>query len=455
MKRIAKGLAWSLGGLLLAAFALYGWVRWRPPSPERAEALALLASASTLPSGHNAFERQWFRDFDMPEVRVADAFRGERERIEAWLKQPRGYGDAEQQTVTEPQAQATFARLPAIDPKARERMLCASSAMDTCLAKMAAIGDEVDAFLAQHRVRLTNEMSLADDDVFVSPWVGFISVSAFSDGRLWLTSAARDFAAGRPTAALESACSQVVTWRRFHAHAHNLIERMLFGSFMARSAVLVSRMVEALPADVSVPSRCDRAFAPIATDEVDLCPTMSGEYAFMTQAIDIEVARNRYERLFPRDVAYRPAGQALVGFCAPAVSQVLMSDGRLDTPAPPSVDVFDRLARPWSHEPQAMAEQMASLASYAHRDADAVATLRMTATLLWLRSHPASGQALQERMDRLPTWMKVNEARHLRISDDGFALVIDAYGMPVWWPAAWSVREVAQAGMAEGVSRRP
>lgn len=431
--RIIKGLAWLVVGVLLVLGLMYAWGRLRPPTAEQARALSLLQQDLKPSHGSNAFHRLWFGDFDIPDDRLDAAYAQELPRAREWVA---AHGKTSDQLMPAPTPD--FPALPTMT-KAERELTC--RAREThCLEKIRAHRDEVRDVLARHRERLAQDEALAGDDYLWSdmPAHPLVFIPRYgADVGLWSTAIALDFIDGRHQEAMEQACTQVHAMRRLHAHSNTLIGTMVMAGRVQGATHLFAELLADMPPDEAVPDRCRQAFAPVQADDVSLCASAQGEYAFLQGILGASYDDRWYHQIaWNLRNTSRQQARNYGELCEPTVTEQALRDQHITlTPPTAHADVFDRVSNPVGTILVSISGGMFD--DYLARQQDMVATLRMGATLLWLHDARNAAEPLQERIEQRPAWMHVDASRALRISPDARTITLSLHNRHKSEPAEW------------------
>jgi len=427
MNRIAKGLLYAIGGLVVVVLAAFAWGRLRPPTPEQVRALALLQGDLKPAHGSNAYPWLWFAEFDVPPDQLDAAYRENRDKVMAWARAFNG-----QVTELPPPPQANAPKLPRLSHDAQQA-LCRIGETQ-CLAKVRSHPDAVRAALATQARRLEREEALSHfdyvwDDMPPSP---LLTIPPFTLGLgLGQNAIALDFIDGRHAQALDRVCTQITTMRRLHAHSNTLISTLILAANMQSGVRLFAQMLAEMPADAPLPASCAVAFAPVTPDDVDLCPSFQFEFAFAGSQAVLGPPEPWYRSpSFSAAMTRRMQAAGYAMACEPATTNQLLADQPVTLVSSATrADAFDLLANSAGVVLSGMT--LPQFRSYLARQQDQVATLRMGALLIWLRDTPAQGMSLDQRLTQRPAWMRFGDDRHLRVTPDGRGLLLDARFQPV------------------------
>ncbi|MFC4529100.1 hypothetical protein ISN76_18835 [Dyella halodurans] len=418
-----KGLLWALACVVGSVFVLFAWGRFRPPSSEQAGALALLQQDLKPAQGRNAFPWLWFVDIAVPDDRMDEVYAADRARLLA------GFAIMAPGKSELPTAQAPFPRLASLSAADRS-LLCKADEAD-CLGKVRSHRDEVAGLLERHAERLRRDRALSDsayawDDLLER---GPLAIPAYAaSSGLWQTAIAADFIDGRPAQALASACTQVATMRRLHAHSNTLIGTMVFAARLRGAVHLFTQLLASSTAGAPMPASCAAAFAPTTVEDVDLCPAMQGEFAFVASPVLFGEPQHWYEhwKLSIRNTR-RMLAVSYGAVCEASRSAPMLADERLNLQLqPPPWDIFDLV----SNSIGTILSRMSAPAfeAYLVRQQDTAATLRIGALMLWLNEHRDGSMPLPQRLALRPAWIHFADDRQLSVNADGHELTLRARG---------------------------
>lgn len=383
-----RAIKWIGAGLLaLAALAvlLFAWSRLSGPSDTQREALALIENAAPA-TGDNAFDLLWLMPYDIP----ADERAAVVEADLARYRQQFAAGD-ESPPVADSRSTAE-GRYPRVSDD--EPAYCGLRET-ACLAKVREQSTGYADRLARDAALLARARELAQNDHYRSRFPPGLQMPfpEFHRVAVSLTGSALDFVEGRVDAALDAACTDVLTWRRLGAYGDSLIVVMIAAAMVEGNAALVADMLAELPLDHPLPAACATAFDP-ETIAPDLCPSMIGEarWAFSVMQ-DTDTGGPLQSLLFDPARTRALAAPGYVYVCSGEFRRKLREDAALDLP-PVEASMWrlecvgnflgcalQRIATP-------------AYADYPRRVQDMQAMLGVVDTLWRLRSE-ADGPALQ------------------------------------------------------------
>ncbi|WP_430392044.1 hypothetical protein [Dyella sp. 20L07] len=438
MWRVLKGLAWLLACALLVLAAAFAWGRLRPPTETQAQALDVLHQDLRPTQGRNAFPLLWLVNFDVPLDQMDAVYAKELQRATTWLASRPNSSAVEGSVMPGPQV--AFPKLPYLTSE-EKAMLCSTRDSD-CLGKVRAHRDDVRAVLVRQSLRLAHDEALSEtdyewNDMPVSMLAGFPSYG--SSMGLWESATALDFVDGRSSQAMQRACSNVMTMRRLHARNNTLLGSMIFAARLQGAVHLFSQMLGELPANEVLPGSCTQAFAPVVEADVDMCAIGQTEFAFASAvASDMQKDEEQWYNRWKWSVQgiQRLWATKYGALCKQVTRAELLADspitlaGAIENP-----DVFDWISNPAGVMLTRMG--LASFDEYLNRQQDVAASLRLGATVLWLRQTRGAAIPLNERLAQRPAWMRVADDRQLRVSLDGRTMSMNFRSKRSDWPATW------------------
>jgi hypothetical protein len=432
MQKVLKGLAWLVASVIVVLIAAFTWGRLRPPTAEQAQALAALHADLKPKQGRNAFPLQWFVNFDVPYDQLDTLYAKDRERIQKWAETfPQVNG------LPGPSPQPPY---PPLAPLDKDKDLLCALRDSNCLDKVRSNREVIHAVLIKHQQRLERDEALSSYDYSWSdlPQQAYVSIPSYGASmRLWSTAAALDFVEGRVAQGLERACANVLTTRRLHAHSNTLVGTMVMGVRLQDAIQLFLQMLSEVPADQALPASCGIAFAPITLDDLDLCASMQSEFSafFESGFLDREAKWNEHWQVSDAGTR-RLAAPTYAMACTDATHKQLLSDRRiLVQRMKPEPDVFDWI----SNGTGSVIAQMAApeISDYLNRQQDLVASLRLGATVLWLRETRSTGHPVAVRLSQRPAWMQMADDRGFRLSPDGSSVLMGRHAIKTQWPEKW------------------
>ena len=421
-----------VGGCLLLAVA-FAWGRLRPLTETQAAAWATLHTQETM-QGRNAYPLQWFADFDVPYDQIDSLYAKDNERIAAWMLSL----DSNPAAISAPPGPNP--PYPALAPLGADKNLLCAMRDDDCLGKARAHSQALHTALDRHRKRLERDQALAGYDYAWNdvPSHLFAMIPSYGGSvGLWSSAAALDFVEGRTQQGLESTCTQALTMRRLHARSNTMIGSMIFAARLQGAARLFLQMLSELPPDQALPDSCSLAFAPVVSDDVDLCTVMQEEFAGFLGADTLKLGRKWYQSW---QLSYagmqRLAAPVYATSCSEATRQQLLSDRRFAVQSiNPRPDVFDWISN-WAGVVRLDISTL-NFDAYYNRQQDTAATLRLAATVLWLRETRNDHRPLDVRLAQRPDWMQVSKDRDLSLSSDKTSLHMGSHGNYQSWADEW------------------
>jgi hypothetical protein len=422
--------------VLIAYAVVLAWGRLRGPSEVQAKALTLVHQDLRPTKGRNAFPALWLADYDVPIDQVDAVYAKDRQRMPTWLARLPRDGSMPDQFVDS--AAAQYAKLPALTV-ANKAMTCGARD-DDCLAKVSEHRDALRAMLLRQQIRLHHGEAIGDYDyewndlppnIYALPPYG-------SEHNLWRTAAALNFVDGRQALALNQICMNALAMRRMHAHNNTLIGTMVAGSRLQSAANLFVHMLSELPPEQALPDTCATAFTAVAMEDVDLCASMQWEFRFFFESdqMDGEAQAHWWDALlFAKTGTRRQAASRFAWVCSDAARVKLMGDHRFkEQDLPQTADFFDWVSNPEGST--VVRIPWPSYMGYMHRQQDTAATLRLVATVLWLRQTHGDGRTREDRLAHRPAWMDVDKDRQLKVAADGRSIHMDYHGSGEW-PTEW------------------
>jgi len=430
--RVLKGLGWFVGVILIVLVLAFAWGRLRGPSERQARALALFDQDMAPTKGRNAFPAIWLSDYDVPPDQVDAVYEQNRPHVQKLMAEY----PSRPSIPLDPMAglEAKYPKLPVLTSD--EKKLTCRTRDEDCLAKVRAHREEISALLTRQSTRLKHDIAFVEDDYEwndLTPTI-FLALPPYgSTQNLWLTSAALDFVDGRTSQALSGVCTNVLTMRKLHVHNNTLVGTMIAAARLEGAASLFAHMLSELPFDQPLPNSCIQAFAVPNISDVDLSASMQWELHFSDAAykeasMEKKTAADWFAQLaFSKIGAERLQAAQFAWMCSDEVNRKILSDRPFtvkDFPA--QADVFDWV----SNAPGSILLFIAQPAyfNYLNRQEDAAATLRVVATILWLRQTHGNGKTLSDRLQQRPAWMHMAEDRDLHLSKDDRSLHMGYHG---------------------------
>jgi hypothetical protein len=426
---LRRALGW-FGWTVLILFVLlavpFTYYRLRGPTAEQQAALALLHKNYRPTHGVNAFPLLFYLGYDVPEDRLDAQMAIDVAKWRKLLLGPNPASAIMYETDVPP--------LPKLSD-GEQAALCRTDGKD-CLAKVTAHPDAARAALAAHSIMAERMQAFEQADFLwnefpASPYAPYAPIGRNSDGpKLWLSAFALEYAEGDRTGALAATCRHIAAWRRM-ARGSNKLSDTLVANFRMDSAIrLYADMLAGLPADVAIPEDCAQALQPMAAADVDRCAAMRGEWAWMKAELDqvspehdpMYSKASLYKRLYLRlnyavsfDLRQTEAWQAQywAAACGNKATGRLLAD-QLPRQEEPKAFLFGIIPAP------AGARALECIANvggcvlvaigsteygdYDKATLDHAAHLRLAATLLWLRVHPAD--SIAEAFAHRPTQLR-------------------------------------------------
>jgi hypothetical protein len=434
MQQVLKGLLWIVAGSCLFLVVAFMWGRLRPLTEAEAAAWTTIHTPAKSMQGRNAYPLQWFADFDVPYDQIDSLYAKDNERIVAWRA---SLGSSRAAASDAPAPHPPY---PALTPLGEDKSLLCGTRDDDCLGKARAHPEALHTALLRHHVRLERDQALAHYDYAWNdvPSNLFATIPNYGGSMgLWSSAAALDFVEGRTQQGLESTCTQALTMRRLHAHSNTLIGTMIFAARLQGATRLFVQMLSELPPDQALPDSCALAFAPITSDDVDLCTVMREEFAGFLGADTLKLGREWYQNW---QLSYagmqRLAAPIYAMSCNEATLQQLLSDRRFTAqPMSPRADVFDWVSN-WAGVTRLDISTL-NFNVYYNRQQDTAAALRLVATVLWLRETQGDHLPVDIRLAQRPAWMQVSKDRSLSLSPDKSSLRMGDHSKYSSGPNSW------------------
>ncbi|WP_458070713.1 hypothetical protein [Rhodanobacter sp. BL-MT-08] len=429
--RVLKGLGWFVAFALMLLVLAFAWGRLRGRSERQARALALFAQDMKPTKGRNAFPALWLNDYDVPSDQVDAVYQQDRPHEEKLMAEYL----ARPGVLIDPTAglEAKYPKLPQMT--ADEKQIICRTREEDCLTKVRAHREEISALLVRQSTRLKHDIAFAETDyewndlpqtVFAIPPYG-------SSQNLWLTSVALDFVEGRTTQGLSGVCMNALTMRRLHGRNNTLVGTMIAAARLEGAASLFARMMSELPPDQALPESCDRAFVPLEVTDVDLSGSMQWEFRAATGIYQNHAPTKKDttdwlgELTFSTMATERQQAEQFAWISSNEVNKKILSDSPFVVQDfPRQADIFDWVSNA-SGNVLILIPQPA-YADYLNRQEDVAATLRLVATILWLRQTHANGETLTVRLQHRPAWMHMAEDRDLHLTQDGRSLHMGYHG---------------------------
>ena len=310
---------------------------------------------------------------------------------------------------------------------------------EDCLDKVRTHLEEARSLLSAHATLLDQEKNLSNFDFVWSdmpdPLIAVMPFG-FSTG-LWQTSIAADFAEGNQTEAMDAACAQVAAMRRLHAGTNSLAANGAFVGHTHGSVHLFAQLLSKFPIDRPLPASCEIAFAPVATEDVDMCPSMQEQ--FHESAAILLSPGHWYNNLtWSKEQTRRLYAAAYGAMCDPELPKKLLTDEPVDVEETvPKADLFNLVS---NRDGVRLSRIPAgSFSSNLEEQQDFAATLRMGALIMWLRETHGQSIPLQQRIDQRPNWMRFANDRKLGLEAGGRTLTMEprTHNIKPWmttWP---------------------
>ncbi len=405
MGKFLKGTALTLLVLLLLAAVLFTVSRLSSPSTAERQALALMQPQPPQ-EGHNAFATLWLLPWDIPADQRQAIVDADLARVNKALAVA-----PDDELVPElPWTSEAQDRFPRVTKETAKAWACDLGG-DDCLALVRQQRDAVAAALAGNQALLQRVRSLADAAYFHNPMPRTTS-APYPELTLLSVSRAQtalDFVDGRVDAALQSACSDVLTWRRLASRSDSLVVSMVGAAVVSGNTRQLAQMLAELPRDHALPPLCRQAFD-LAVVKPDMCPAMRGEarLAFMTFDRMPAAGGALMPLLLEPEATKAMLAHAYAPMCSDTLRRWMASDG-VDGELPGPEPTGSRW-RPacWSNVVGCGLVQLVSPAwtHYAKRLQDMRAKVRLVHWLLEWRQQaavaPLQLAALQQRLARNP-----------------------------------------------------
>lgn len=432
--RILKGLAWSACIVVTVLVMAFAWGRMRGPSDRQADALKLFAQDMKPSKGRNAFPGIWLGDYDLPDDQLEVAYTQERDDLRAWLATAQFDGTKFPEYVFH--AAAKYPKLPLLSDG--EKVLTCGTQNKDCLGSVRSHRDEVAALLARHAIRLKHDKAYGESDFswddlprdLFTPYAAYGSMHS-----LWLTSAALEFVDGKPFPAVQEVCANALAQRRLHAHSNTMLATLIAASRMESAARVFVQMLSELPLDQSLPDSCNQAFASVDVKDIDLSASVQSELQSSEEMLrqSSVVAKKKPPTDWINELAASKIGMSrqqaaqFAWMCSNEVHSQSLDDREFSVKEfPVQADVFDWLSN-FAGSVLIFIAQPGYLDDL-NRQQDGVATLRLVATVLWLRQTHGNGTPLTQRLLQRPAWMRMAEDRHFSLSKDGRQLHMGYHG---------------------------
>lgn len=430
MMRIVKGLAWTIGALLIVLIASFAWGRLRPPTETQAQALALLKPVPPPAGAINAWPTLWLLDYDVPADQIDAVYAQEREHLLAWVQQFPQKGPPAVSYAK--WAAQHFPKLPefgAVD----QGKLCRLQDSD-CLNKVRENVKPVRELLTRQSGRLTRLRAIPVDailwdDTTSTLYTPYPALGAFEN--LQLTAAALNFVDGQHAQALAQVCSNALTARHLHAHTNSLLGAMVANSWMDPIERLLADMLSELPADQAIPADCAAAFAPVTRADVSMCAPMQREYQFVQSGMaTVDPAKYSGQlRYFMKLIVdtqgmHRLNAPTYAWACQPTLIASMLGDHSLNSAQWPGVryDVFDTVSNAMGLILARMAKP--DYAGYLNRNEDYAAGLRAMGWLLANRATATTADAWRQRLATARSALQQAGSRDFELDSVGHHLLM-------------------------------
>ncbi|HEL4236957.1 TPA: hypothetical protein UM516_003280 [Stenotrophomonas maltophilia] len=413
MLKILRGLAWTLGGLLVLAIVVWCASRMWPVPESRV--LAQQRLEARLPAtGRNGYALLWTLPFDGLDARQREQALAEDAR--RWAADPRGG------SIGQTHLAASHAEL-----HSRPGASCGPTASN-CLAQVRADPQRfVDAH-AGHQQLHTRLDQLAEADHFVSPFQPKgegILVPLPTYGLVVDATSARALAyvQGDVEGALRGSCRGLQLGRRLVPGGSYLVESIVGASLVQANAQLLADMLAELPADHPLPVECEQAMQPMRADEQSLCRATQGEYAMSRAAIETSASEFGGVLVLDRSSTLARVAGNLGWACGATAMAALEADRPLPVQTPPQRD-FGCLSNVMGCVLTDIAAPI--YPAYSSRTQDAAAMLRLLGAQRWLRQQ--AGDPV-DALQRLPAQFR-SPVRTPRLSADGSRLQVPRRSPP-------------------------
>lgn len=322
------------------------------------------------------------------------------------------------------------------DAPSLDSVLCRQAA--GCLARVRGQPQAVAAALLPHATVLARMDELAAAGHYRSPLPldAVTPVPAMQPLFVPLAAHALAHVQGDSQRALAGLCRDAGTGRMLLNHGENLLTGMVGGAMLAANAELFADVLAELPTDAPIPAVCADALAPLTPQEASNCASMQGEFAMvrdsyseMVQVMPGEsgwITPQMAKLLYDRDKSVARLAETMGQACLPETRQAVAEDRPLPAAPVPSTWRLECAANAVGCILSSIAGPAYS--SYAARQQDVAARLRLLNATLWLREHAARDAArpLAERLGDLPAGLR-GAQRPIAASADGAALEVPAY----------------------------
>ena len=432
---IGGGLKWAARTLIvfiLLTLAAWSISRWLGPTDAQEAALATMRELPPL-KGKNAFGALWLLPYDVPV--------SERDKILA--EDARRFSAIPTRAMDASAADRVFSssaleRYPDQSPSQADLSLFCSY-RDDCIHKVSADHEKYDALVRRHGALLDRIETLSDFDGLrhlMGQRVFDAAVPSYGYAVLPATRYALQFSRGMEFEAFDGTCGAISTWRKLSAGSDLLISRLsgaaFSGEFYTR---LFASMLAKVPRDFVLPPSCGPAFTAPSPDELSMCRTMQGEFAFMMAAAETSITarpplRHSVHRWFFRaastpEMLEGEVAHALAYYCSAAADRAMADDVPFVRPS--TQDGWLRLQCIGNKESCLLIDIDAQqLQAFSGRIQDANAKLRLIAILLRLRAE-AVGQSVSEETLRKAFAQAGDVSRNVGISSSGRTLKMRNY----------------------------
>ena len=360
----------------------YGWLP--RPTPEQRDALALLRAPQPPLGQRDGFAALWFIGRDVP---FADVDALMREELAAWRSSPAA------ERFSGPDKGPVATRFPALNVPEIDSEFCRIRAED-CLNIVRRDPDHFRAALQpfeRHRLRV---LELRRYDHVADPFPP-VQLIPFPDmGELYgsaLTHAALLAADGRRAEALAETCEYAAIWRRLRGNADTLLFDMLATAYASAAARLAAQVVADSP-EVEWSDECQRAFAPLANEEIEVCAEMRYEFGFLDSAFREPWEAGPWTRFANSSHVLARSAPRYAALCeAPAPE-----NRRIESEVAVDCDNGEWILDPFGCS--ILAQEISSLIDYRDRVIDLDGQFATLRTAIWLRDEsisPASAFALR------------------------------------------------------------
>ena len=433
MVRMLKGFAVTVGVLLLLVIGVYLTSRAMGPSKVEREALTLI-DTPPVHQGSDGFAALYTLTRDIPDDKQGSVLAEDVRRVAA-LPLPSAEGTGA------PLWHSALEDWPTLGENRNDDPAWCSLHKPGCLELVRSAPQAYAGLLERNATQLDRVEALSAWDHFANPFPPRLDtpLPAYQPWTRLITRDAWRFANGEIDAGLAGACAGVAQGRKLIAAGDSLIGSMIGVALVQGNATLLADMLAELPRDHALPPSCGAAFdLPMPLDD-GVCRTMLSEARYTTGVLRTQIVADveggftgkkvpawTSRLLFDPERTVARGAPKFAWYCGGQARALLAQDQPLlDRSAPSTRWSLQCVSNPVGCMLTDIAEPAYS--DYALRLQDALARLRTTAALLWLREQP--GALDKAAFARLPASMQ-STARPLQLDASTGTLATALYEKP-------------------------